>query len=229
MRMRIKPEVDFRFLPPSSSSVQLWSWGSLPSLVQIGINRFKVIQLKVKFVISSAAILDFEKWYFGAHRRMWDDKVKLRLKFCENRTDDYEVIQVYVNLKFAAPPSWITLFLNFCLPAYVPPPVLLWNEIWCIWLERFRSCGVLKSFHFPYTLTWNFTANAHKTGSWFPIFTANELIRPTRVLVVCAKFGEDRWRIADAIVWDIHTYIQTEKPTCAADLIIYHLVAIATW
>jgi len=27
----------------------------------------------------------------------------------------------------------------------------------------------------------------------------------------------------------IHTYIQTEKPTCAADLIIYHLVAIAMW
>ena len=29
-----------------------------------------------------------------------------------------------------------------------------------------------------------------------------QLVRPTRVLVVCAKFGEDRRRIADAIVWD---------------------------
>ena len=57
----------------------------------------------------------------------------------------------------------------------------------------------------------------------------NELVRPILVLVVYAKFGEDRRRIADAIVWDIyihtHTYIQTEKPTCAADIIIYHFFA----
>ena len=40
-------------------------------------------------------------------------------------------------------------------------------------------------------------------------FTSNELVISFLVLVVCAKFGEDRRRIADAIVWHIHTYIHT--------------------
>ena len=76
-------------------------------------NRFKVIQLLVKFVVSSAAMLDFEKILFGANWRTRGGKMKLRLKFCENRTDGSEVIQVFVNYKTAAPPSWIPLFLNF--------------------------------------------------------------------------------------------------------------------
>ena len=61
-----------------------------------------------------------------------------------------------------------------------------------MWLERFKSCGVLSNFNFAYTLAWDFTAHAHKTGSLFQIFTVNELVHPIRVLVVCAKFGEDR-------------------------------------
>ena len=44
---------------------------------------------------------------------MRDVKLKLRLKFCENRTDGSEVIQIFVIFKIAAPPSWIPLFLNF--------------------------------------------------------------------------------------------------------------------
>jgi hypothetical protein len=39
--------------------------------------------------------------------------MNLRLKFRENRTGGSEVIQVFVNYKIAAPPSWIPLFLNF--------------------------------------------------------------------------------------------------------------------
>ena len=39
--------------------------------------------------------------------------MNLRLKFRENRTYGLEVIQVFVNYKIAAPPSWIPLFLNF--------------------------------------------------------------------------------------------------------------------
>ena len=60
-------------------------------------NRFKVIQLLVKFVVSLAAILDFEKFYFGANRHTRGGKLKLRLKFHENRTYGSEVIQVFVN------------------------------------------------------------------------------------------------------------------------------------
>jgi len=41
------------------------------------------------------------------------------------------------------------------------------------------------------------------------------------------KIGEELRTLSSGTY--IHTYIQTEKPTCAADLIIYHLVAIATW
>ena len=36
MRMRIKPEVDFRFPPPTNSSVPSGSWWSVPNLVKIG-------------------------------------------------------------------------------------------------------------------------------------------------------------------------------------------------
>ena len=39
--------------------------------------------------------------------------MNLQLKFRENRTYSLEVIQVFVNYKIAAPPSWIPLFLNF--------------------------------------------------------------------------------------------------------------------
>mgnify|MGYP006374771529 FL=1 len=60
-----------------------------------------------------AAILDFEKCHFGVNRHMPGGKMKLGFKFCENRTDGSEVIQVFVNYKTAAPPSWIPLFLNF--------------------------------------------------------------------------------------------------------------------
>ena len=75
-------------------------------------------------------------------------------------------------------------FQIYGLLSHFVSPFIHWNEIWCMELERFRSCGVLSIFQFPYTLTWDFTAHAHKTGNWFPIFTANELVRPTRVLVV---------------------------------------------
>ena len=34
--MRIKPEVDFRFSPPTNSSVPSGSWWSVPNLVKIG-------------------------------------------------------------------------------------------------------------------------------------------------------------------------------------------------
>jgi hypothetical protein len=76
-------------------------------------NRFRDIQLLVKFVISSAAILNFEKCHFGASPCMRDAKIKLQLKICENRTDGSKVIQIFVIFKIAAPPSWIPLFLNF--------------------------------------------------------------------------------------------------------------------
>ena len=55
--------------------------------------------------MSSAAILNFEKNHFEAYQRMRDGKMKFRLKFYENRTDDSEVIQVFVNLKIVSPPS----------------------------------------------------------------------------------------------------------------------------
>ncbi|MFZ0436420.1 MAG: hypothetical protein WAL87_10690, partial [Chthoniobacterales bacterium] len=60
-----------------------------------------------------AAILDFEKCHFGVNRCVPGGKMKLWFKFCENRTDGSEVIQVFVNFKIAVPPSWIPLFLNF--------------------------------------------------------------------------------------------------------------------
>ena len=53
-------------------------------------------------------------------------------------------------------------FQIFGLFSHLVSPVLRWNEFWCMWLERFRSCGVLSIFQFPYTLTWDFTAHAHK-------------------------------------------------------------------
>jgi len=34
--MRIKPEVDFRFSPPTNSSIPCGSWWSVPNLVKIG-------------------------------------------------------------------------------------------------------------------------------------------------------------------------------------------------
>ena len=77
------------------------------------LNRFNVIQLLVKFVILSAAILDFEKCHFGSSQCLRAIKVKLQLKFCGNRTDGSEVIQVFVNNKIASPPSWNPLFSNF--------------------------------------------------------------------------------------------------------------------
>ena len=77
------------------------------------LNRFNVIQLLVKFVILSAAILDFEKCHFGSPQCLRATKVKLQLKFCGNRTDGSEVIQVFVNNKIASPPSWNPLFSNF--------------------------------------------------------------------------------------------------------------------
>jgi hypothetical protein len=76
-------------------------------------NGFRDIQLLVKFLISMAAILDFEKCHFGVNRCMPGGKMKLWFKFCENRTDGSEVIQVFVNFKIAVPPSWIPLFSNF--------------------------------------------------------------------------------------------------------------------
>ena len=60
-----------------------------------------------------AAILDFEKYHFGVNRCMPGGNMKLGFKFCENRTDGSEVIQDFVNLKIAVPPSWIPLFSNF--------------------------------------------------------------------------------------------------------------------
>ena len=50
---------------------------------------------------------------FVANRHMRGGKMKLRFKFRENRTYGSEVIQVLVNYKIAAPPSWIPLFSNF--------------------------------------------------------------------------------------------------------------------
>ena len=71
------------------------------------------------------------------------------------------------------------------------------------------------------------TAHAYKTGSSYPIFTANELFRPIRVLVVSAKFDEDRCIIADAVVWDRQTDRQTDgETTLRPDIIIYHFFAI---
>ena len=58
-----------------------------------------------KFVISSAAILDLKKLHFGAYESMEGGNMKVHLKFCENRTNGSEVIQVFVNFKIAVPPS----------------------------------------------------------------------------------------------------------------------------
>ena len=76
-------------------------------------SRFLVIQVLIKFVISLAAILDFEKGHFKACQCMQCGNKKPCIKFCQNRTDDSEVIQVFVNFKIASPPSWIPLYLNF--------------------------------------------------------------------------------------------------------------------
>ena len=63
--------------------------------------------------------------------------VKLRLKFCENRTDGSEVIQIFVIFKIAAPPSWIPLFLNF----------------WSIWLFSASSSMLVRNLmHFALTV-----------------------------------------------------------------------------
>jgi len=75
--------------------------------------RYDAIQFLVKFTLSSAAILDFEKFHFGATQCLGGSKMKLQLKFYGNRTTGFEVIQVFVNLNIAAPPSWIPLFSNF--------------------------------------------------------------------------------------------------------------------
>ena len=66
--------------------------------------------------------------------------------------------------------------------------------------------------------------HARKTGSWFPIFTANELVLAFGVLVVCAKFGEDPTKIADARVrTDWKTNKQTVEEThFPARRIVYH-------
>jgi hypothetical protein len=60
------------------------------------LNRVKVIQLLVKFVMSSAAIFDFEKMQFLSVTCMRCTEIKLLLKFHENRTEDSKVIQVFV-------------------------------------------------------------------------------------------------------------------------------------
>ena len=49
---------------------------------------------------------------------------------------------------------------------------------------KFRACCFINC-------TRNFTAHAHKAGSWFPIFTAYEHVISFHVLVVYAQFGED--------------------------------------
>ena len=68
--------------------------------------RYEVIQLLVKFTLSSAAILDFEKFHIEASQCLGGSKVKLELKFYGNRRTGFEVIQVFVNLKIAASPSF---------------------------------------------------------------------------------------------------------------------------
>ena len=60
------------------------------------LNHVKVIQLLVKFVMSSAAIFDFEKMQFLSVTCMRCTEIKLLLKFHENRTEDSKVIQVFV-------------------------------------------------------------------------------------------------------------------------------------
>ena len=75
----------------------------------------------------------------------------------------------------------------FCVGDLVGLQFLQW---WQTMLKTAWSGDV--TFNFPYTLAWGFTAHAHKTGSWYPIFTANVLIHLIPVLVVFAKFGADK-------------------------------------
>ena len=65
-------------------------------------NSFEVIQFLANLDLSSAAILDFEKWQFWHFRCLVGVKVKLRAKFCENRTNGSGDIKVLVNFKMAA-------------------------------------------------------------------------------------------------------------------------------
>jgi len=60
--------------------------------------RFEVIQLFVNFQITPAAILDFRKCTTGAQRFLGGDEWKLRLKFCENRSECSEVIRILVKI-----------------------------------------------------------------------------------------------------------------------------------
>ena len=76
-------------------------------------NRFEVINFFLNFSFSSAAILDFEKLHFCAFHSVDGVKTKLHTKFGEDQSHDSEVIEVLVNFKIAAPPSWIPLFSNF--------------------------------------------------------------------------------------------------------------------
>ena len=58
--------------------------------------RLEVIQIFVNFQITPAAILDFRKCTFGAQQCLGSDEWKLGLKFCENRSNGSEVIQILV-------------------------------------------------------------------------------------------------------------------------------------
>ena len=59
-------------------------------------NRFVVIQFLLNFSFSSAAILDFEKWWVRPVRCLGGVKAKLCAKFGENRTNGSGVIQVFL-------------------------------------------------------------------------------------------------------------------------------------
>ena len=75
--------------------------------------RLEVIQFLVNFSFLLAAIFDFEKWRFRPIRCLGGVKAKLHTKFGENQSNGSDVIQLFVNFKIAAPPSWIPLFSNF--------------------------------------------------------------------------------------------------------------------
>ena len=60
--------------------------------------RLEVIRFFVNFHIAPAAILDFRKCTFGAKRCLGRDEWKIGLKFCENRSNGSEVIQILVKI-----------------------------------------------------------------------------------------------------------------------------------
>ena len=113
--------------------------------------RFEVIHIFVISVSRQRSSLTLKNSVFEPTTYCLDGfKAKLRNKFGEISLMVLKFYQVFLNFKIAAPPYWILFFfLQFLAYFLILCHQFCWNEIWCIWLERFRSCGLLSVLNFP--------------------------------------------------------------------------------